>query len=193
MSVSRGLAEAVAQWCYSWLGGATEVRLGPSDGTVGDSAYVTVQVITDEWVATPDSRPQYPDSPTGVIHWSLRGSRYATVEVQGYGPGSTDIVRDLATAWGEPWGPGATLREGDDTTDPARPPVTPLVAQVVQRIPQPRDGQWIERARVVLPAYYVGETEPRQVDAAASVVLQIDTERDGDTIVSESRTYDLPE
>lgn len=178
---SEAVLQAVRAWAKARLGlDDSEVRVEPSNGVVGSSPYLTVQVVDDEEAWTTEVVRSYPGGGDTTESWTPRSTRRTTVRLEGYGAGSREWLRVLSTWWlvGDP--AGLTLRASG---------VVPAQSGTVRQVPLLLSTAWTERARVDLACYADATDDPATgIATAASVALDLE---DADDIVSTTTTIPL--
>lgn len=173
---SEGVLQAVRAWIKARLTlPDARVRVGPSNGVVSSTAYLTVQVASSRELSSTEWTATYAG---GNATRSPRSTREWTVQVDGFGPGSRAMLDTLAL-----WalivdGPGLTLRNAG--VHPAR------VGPVLQ-VPSLLTSAYVERARLDLTCYADLDGTSYATPTAADLVL----DSEGRTPTLSGPTLDL--
>jgi hypothetical protein len=176
---SEAVLQAVRAWCMAVLSlPAQRVRVGPSNGVVGSTAYVTVTVEESEEVWHTEQRRTYPTT-AGVATVTPTSTRAWTVRIEGWGPGSRALLDALSLRARVVDTAGAALRAAG---------VHPFGGGAVRQIPSLLTTAWVERARLDLPCYADLTAGTYTATTAADLVLQ----SEGRTPVIAGKTITVP-
>jgi hypothetical protein len=178
------LLQAVGAYLVTITGlPAARVLAAGSDPVRGTSAYLTVQVVTDEGVGLPEVVEGDDDGDWVAQTRELVNAR---VSVNGYGAAARAYLEAARARWREPVGAGKTLRDAG---------VKPYRATTLRNLAAMRDTGTEPRWQFDLLVYVSREhAVSAAVDTTAHVVVDVDVTREaGVSLADAQATVDEPE